>query len=214
MDERTNKKTIAIVGGTGKVGRFLIQKSIENNYKVKILMRNPEKMSNCKYDIDIVKGDAIDKNDIRNLLKDCNVVINTVGQPPNAEPIYSRATENILNVMKENGIRRYIVVSGAPVNDPRDKKDVFNKFIAIMMRCIFSKMMIDKQKELEILMKSDLDWTLVRLPLVKEGFPVGKIKESLECVPGTKIDNMDIADFLINQITKEQYIKCCPFISG
>ena len=42
------------------------------------------------------------------------------------------------------------------------------------MRCIFSKMMIDKQKELEILMKSDLDWTLVRLPLVKEGLPVGK----------------------------------------
>ncbi len=214
MSKKGNEKTIGIIGGTGKVGRFLIQKAIENNYKVRVLVRNPEKLSNSKYNIDVVKGDAKNKDDIRALLKGCDVVISTVGQPPKAEPIYSIVTDNILNVMKENGIKRYIVVSGAPVNDPRDKKDVFNKFIAIMMRWVFSKMMIDKQKELEILRKSDLDWTLVRLPLVKEGFPVGKIKESLECVPGTKIDNMDIADFLIKQITKEDYIKCCPFISG
>lgn len=157
MNEIINKKTIAIVGGTGKVGRFLVQKAIENNYKVRMLMRNPKKISNFKYDVDVVKGNATNKDDIRTLLKGCDVVISTVGQPPKAEPIYSIVTDNIINAMKENGISRYIVVSGAPVNDPRDKKDIFNKFIAIMMRCIFPKMMIDKQNELEILMKSDLD---------------------------------------------------------
>jgi len=214
MDELMNIKTIAIVGGTGKVGRFLVQKAIENNYKVRILMRNPEKISNANYDIDVVKGDATNKDDIRNLLQGCDAVISTVGQPPKAEPIYSIVTDNIVSAMKEEGIGRYIVVSGAPVNAPGDKKDIFNKFIAIMMRCFFSKMMIDKQNELEILMKSDLDWTLVRLPLVKEGSPIGRTKESLKCVPGTKIDNMDIADFIINQITKEDYIQRCPFISG
>jgi putative NADH-flavin reductase len=208
------QKTVGIIGVTGKVGKHLVGKAIAKNYNIKILVRNPKKIS-CDYrNVTIVEGDATRIEDVRELLKDCDVIISTVGQSPKADPIYSIVTDNVLRVMKEYQIKRYIVVSGAPVSAPGDKKNLFNKFIEIMMRYAYRKMMFDKQKELDILMGSDVDWTLVRLPLVQEGNSVGKIKESLECPPGTKINNNDIADFLISQINSRNYIKLCPFISN
>lgn len=208
------QKTVGIIGVTGKVGKHLVNKALDNSYNVKILVRNSKKITSIYHNVDVLEGDATKVNDVRNLLKDCDVIISSVGQPPKADPIYSIVTKNVLEVMKEFKITRYLVVSGAPVNAPQDRKNLFNKFIAVMMRFLYAKMMSDKQKELDILMDSNVDWTLVRLPLVKEGNPIGKIKESLENPPGTKVDNIDIADFLIKQISSNDYIKACPFISN
>jgi len=49
---------------------------------------------------------------IRSLLKDCQVVINTFGQPVKEPPLYSSVTKNILAIMAEPGINRYIGVIG------------------------------------------------------------------------------------------------------
>lgn len=209
-------KLIAIIGCTGKVGKFLVQKALRNGFKVKILTRrSPDKLPDFGDDVEIVNGDAFNFSDIRVLLKGCDVVINTIGQSPNAkQPIYSSTTNSILKVMEEYGIKRYIVVTGASLNTPGDKKDIFNKIVAQIMKWVFPTMISDKEKELDLLTKSNVDWTLVRLPMISEGSPKGTIKYSLECVPGTKIDNLDIADFLVKQITDESYFKKCPFIAG
>lgn len=72
----------------------------------------------------------------------------------------------------------------------------------------------DKYKELNLLLKSNLDWTFVRLPFVAEGIATGSIKESLTDMPGMKIYNGDIAEFLIKQISNPLYIRKCPFIAN
>ena len=35
-------KTIAVLGGGGRTGKFLISKLTENGYRLKVLLRNPE----------------------------------------------------------------------------------------------------------------------------------------------------------------------------
>lgn len=45
-------------------------------------------------------------------------------------------------------------------------------------------MMKDKKEELDILLENkNLDWTLIRLPFVKEGLEVRTVKESLTNMP-------------------------------
>ncbi|WP_157283047.1 NAD(P)H-binding protein [Paenibacillus assamensis] len=34
--------TIAIIGGTGKVGRVIVKEALSEGYKVRLLARNPE----------------------------------------------------------------------------------------------------------------------------------------------------------------------------
>ena len=204
---------IAIIGGTGKVGRYIAAKAIQNGHKVRMLVRNPKSLPyNDK--IEVVEGNVQDIDSIRLLLKDCHIIINTFGQPIKDIPIYSSVTNNILTIMDEFKITRYIGVTGGSLNIKGDNKSFLNKIGAKIFEIFFSKMMIDKKKELSILNNSKVEWTLIRLPFVVEGTGFGNVKESMTDMPGIKITNEDIASFIINQIENKTYVRKTPFIAN
>lgn len=205
---------IAIIGGTGKVGRYIATKAIQDGYQVRMLVRNPERLKYCNDKIDVIQGDAQDIDSIRLLLKDCHIVINTFGQPNKDLPIYSIVTKNILTIMDEFKISRYIGVTGGSLNIKGDNKSFLNKIGAKIFEIFFSQMIIDKKKELSILNNSNAEWTLIRLPFVVEGRGFGHIKESMTDMPGIKITNEDIASFIINQIENKMYVRKTPFIAN
>ncbi|EST12546.1 NAD(P)-dependent oxidoreductase [Sporolactobacillus laevolacticus] len=207
-------KRIAVVGGNGKAGRFVVQKALEKGYAVRMLVRNPQRVTVSDERIEVTKGNAEDISSIQALLEGCDAVINTLGQPNKATPIYSKVTSHILATMKERGIQRYITVTGGSLNAPGDRKSPINKIGAWLFQRLYADMITDKEKELRILLKSDADWTLVRLPFVIEKPAVSKIKVNLYDMPGMKMTNSDIADFLVNQISDTKYIRKYPFISN
>ncbi|MFJ7184582.1 NAD(P)H-binding protein [Lysinibacillus xylanilyticus] len=205
---------IAIIGGTGKVGKHIATHAIQKGYAVRMLVRNPEKLLHKNNAIEIVKGQVQDIENIRELLKDCQVVINTFGQPPKEEPIYSKVTTNIFKVMKELNINRYIGVSGGSLTIKEDKKSMMNRLGAKIFEVFLSKMMQDKKLEWEFLLNNkQIKWTLIRLPFVKDSLTSNQIKENLTDMPGTKITNEDIATFIIDHIDNTKYVHKAPFIS-
>ncbi|HDX9630734.1 TPA: SDR family oxidoreductase [Bacillus cereus] len=210
--ESTNK--IAILGANGKAGKFLVNEALEKGYQVKILTRNPNNMTITNENLEIIIGDACDFSSICKLVKGCRAVINAVGQPKNESYIFSTVTKHILEAMKEFEVKRYILISGGSVNVAGDQKGIVNKIGAHLFKVFLPKMMQDKYKELQIIQSSDVDWTIVRLPFVLEGDGIGDIKESLVDMPGIKIQNSDIAPFVIKQISSERYVGKCPFISN
>ncbi|KRF59811.1 NADH-flavin reductase [Bacillus sp. Soil768D1] len=210
-----NSYKIAIIGGTGKVGRHIASRALENGYQVRMLVRNPEKLTFRDARIEIVEGNVQNLEDIRKLLKDCQIVINTFGQPLKEKPFYSSVTEKILEVMADLQIDRYIGVTGGSLTTNGDKKKILNRVGAKMFEIIYSNMMIDKKEEWHILNRNKLiKWTLIRLPFIVDGTEIGFIKENLTDMPGTKITNRDIATFIINQIENLKYVQKAPFISN
>ncbi|GCF67864.1 SDR family oxidoreductase [Bacillus paranthracis] len=210
--ESTNK--IAILGANGKAGKFLVKEALDKGYQVKILTRNSNNIKITNENIEIINGDARDFASISKLLKGCGAVINAVGQPKNESYIFSTVTKHILEAMKEFEIKRYIVISGGSLNVTGDQKGIVNKIGATLFKVFLSKMMQDKYKELQIIQSSKVDWTIVRLPFVIEGNGIGRINESLVDMPGIKIQNSDIAPFVIKQINSDRYVGKCPFISN
>ncbi|WP_242303884.1 SDR family oxidoreductase [Bacillus cereus group sp. BfR-BA-01350] len=210
--ESTNK--IAILGANGKAGKFLVKEALDKGYQVKILTRNSNNIKITNENIEIINGDARDFASIRKLLKGCGAVINAVGQPKNESYIFSTVTKHILEAMKEFEIKRYIVISGGSLNVTGDQKGIVNKIGATLFKVFLSKMMQDKYKELQIIQSSKVDWIIVRLPFVIEGNGIGRINESLVDMPGIKIQNSDIAPFVIKQINSDRYVGKCPFISN
>ncbi|MGG3806475.1 NAD(P)-dependent oxidoreductase [Metabacillus fastidiosus] len=211
------KKTykIAVIGGTGKVGRYIADIALQKGYQVRMLVRNPERLAHKNDRIEIVKGDIQDPELIYKLLKDCQIVINTFGQPVKEIPMYSEVTGNILEIMKELQISRYIGVTGGSLTINGDKKSVLNRAGAKMFEIFFPKMMKDKKKEWDILFHNKLiEWTVIRLPFVVDGSRTGHVKEDLKNMPGTKITNQDIAAFIINEIENQEYIHKAPFIAN
>ena len=209
-----NLYKIAIIGGTGRVGRYVATNAIQRGYKVRMLVRNPKKLLVKSDNIEIVEGQIQDIANIRALLTGCEIVINMFGQPSKKQPMYSQVTKNIMHVMKELNISRYISVTGGSLTIKDDQKSTLNCFGAKLFEFLFPKVMQDRKLEWEVLFSNkQIDWTLIRLPFVKDSLKSNDIKESLTDMPGTKITNQDIATFILDQINNQKYIHKAPFIS-
>jgi hypothetical protein len=72
----------------------------------------------------------------------------------------------------------------------------------------------NKQLEQDILSNCNLDWTLVRLPLIEQTDKIGETIVSLEDCPGDKVSSTDLANFLIEQLSNETFIRKSPFIAS
>lgn len=205
---------IAVIGGTGKSGKYLVSLLLEKGYHFKLLVRNPSIFPISNSLIEVVEGDARDYDSIYKLLTDCQAVISTLGQPKNESPIFSQATGNVLKAMTELGINRYILTTGLNVDTPYDKKSPHSQFATKWMKSNYPDTTIDKQAEYDLLKISNVNWTLVRLPLIEQTDAQNGVKASLEDCPGDKISSTDLAYFLVNQLEDKIYFKSSPFIAN
>jgi putative NADH-flavin reductase len=208
--------TIAVIGGTGKAGKYLVNQLIQRGFRLKLLLRNPEIFAIKSPLIEIIHGDVKDYHTVVSLLKDSQAVISALGmgKTPEQTSIFSQATQNIIQAMYKCNVPRYLVITGLNVDTPFDKKGTKSKFATDWMYTNYPKTTTDKQLEYNILAESNVDWTLVRLPLIELTDVANEVKISLEDCPGDKISATDLADFLINQLTDNQYIKQSPFIAN
>ena len=205
---------VAILGGSGKVGHFLTQRVSDAGYPMRVLMRNPDKIKPIAGRMEIVQGNARDIASIRSLLQGCDTVLNALGQRKGEAPIFSTATGHVLAVMKELGIRRYILVRAFSIDAPGDHKDLRSKLISMLMRSVIPEIWADWQKELDTLLSSNVEWTLVRIPIVVEGPSLGQVRVDLASLPGKKISGYDVANFVVTQITEPTYVRKAPFIGN
>ncbi len=207
---------IAVIGGTGKAGKYLVNQLIQRGFHLKLLLRNPERFSIKNPLIEVIKGDVNDYKTVLSLVDGSQAVISALGlgQPASETSIFSQATSNILQAMQVSGIQRYIVITGINVNTNADKKSSKTQFATDWMYTNYPNSTADKQKEYDLLLASNVDWTLVRLPLIEQTDEVGNIQISLEDCVGDKISATNLANFLIEQLTDNQYVKQSPFISN
>ncbi|QBA23688.1 NAD-dependent epimerase/dehydratase family protein [Chryseobacterium indologenes] len=203
---------IAVIGGTGKSGQYLVRKLLEKGYSLKLLLRQPENFAPQNPLIEMIKGDARDETAICNLIEGSDLVMSTLGQPKGEKSIFSDAAKNIIKAMNHYGSKRYIVTTGLNVNTASDHKSERVKMATDWMYQNYPETTADKQKEYELLLESNLDWTLVRLPLIhltEENFP---IETNLTDCKGEGINAGDLAEFLVSQIENSEYIRESPFL--
>ena len=205
---------IAVLGGGGRTGKYLVTRLLNQGYSLKLLLRHPETFFLKHPSVEIMKGDAIDPEAIRTLLEGCQAVISTVGQRKDEPLVSSLATENILKAMAEYGIQRYLLVAGINIDTPFDKKGLETSIATEWMRTNFPVIHSDRQKTYSFLSESDVDWTLVRVPFIEFTDTAEEILVSTVDCPGKRISAGCIAEFLTEQLMVDTYSKKSPFIAN
>jgi putative NADH-flavin reductase len=209
-----NIQTIAVIGGSGKAGQYIINELIARGFKIKALVRNPEKLPVENQLVTKIIGDVRMEADLLNLFDGCDAIISALGQSKKEKPVFSSATTNSIKAMNRLKIKRYIVITGLTINTPFDKKDFNTKLLSWIMRISFPAIIKDKQKEYSLLMQSDLNWSLFRLPMIELSSSIGDVKVNLTNSPGKKISATDLARFLVDQLNSYDYLKQAPFLSN
>ncbi len=205
---------IAILGGGGRTGKFLVHQLIKQGYSCRLLLRNPENLQIESPLIEIVKGDACDAKAINNVVKGCNAVISTISQRAGEPLVAALATKNILSAMAVYDIKRYIVVAGINIDTPFDKKSVQTIAATEWMKMNYPIIQEDRQNAYALLVASNVSWTLLRVPFIEFAESTGSVTVNIEDCPGNKINAGNIADFLVKQLFEETYIRKAPFIAN
>ena len=102
--------------------------------------------------------------------------------------------------MNQFNIKRYIVATGLQVDTPFDVKGPKTQYATEWMKTNFTKASLERQEEYELLTKCNLDWTLVRLPMIHLTDQKGKIEADIKDCQSDKIYALNLASFLIDQI--------------
>lgn len=209
-----NIHQIAVIGGTGKSGKYLVEELLKRGHRLKLLLRHPENYTVVHPHIQTVKGDARDEPSINRLLQDCHAVVSTLGQPKGEPSIFGTATGHVLRAMQTWGIRRYVLTTGLGVDAPGDHKNEPTRMGTEWMKAHYPETTSDKQREFEMLQNSSVDWTLVRLPLIELTDVVSPIQIRLHDCPGNTIGAGNLARFLADVLNDGTYVRQAPFIAN
>ena len=209
-----NISKVAVLGGGGRTGKYLVNQLLKNGFSVKLLLRNPDNFTIQNSKIEIIKGDAINEESIKILLRDCQAVISTIGQRPGEPMVASQATKNVLKAMNKYGIQRYVLLAGLNIDTPFDKKSPKTIMATDWMKTNFPEIQKDRQFTYDLLSSSKIDWTQVRVPLIVFSDESNEITVNLEDCLGDKITALDISKFLVKEMVESNYIRQSPFISA
>ncbi|MCF0073543.1 NAD(P)H-binding protein [Dyadobacter sp. CY261] len=209
--ERIQK--IAVIGGGGRTGQYLVNQLIEKGISLKLLLRHPENFTIQSSLIEIVHGDVLDAQAVDKLMEGCNAVLSTVGQRKDEPLVASQACINILNAIGDKPVR-YIVLAGLNVDTPSDRKGEETAKATEWMHATFPAIHEDRQKSYSILAHSNAEWIMVRVPYIGFNGNRAEVKVNETDSPGSKIDAADIAAFMIGQLADDTWLRKAPFISN
>jgi putative NADH-flavin reductase len=204
---------IAVIGGGGRTGQYLVNQLIEKGYSLKLLLRHPENFTIDSPLIEIVHGDVLDQEAVRMLLDGCGAILSTVGQRKDEPLVASQASVNILNAIGDRPMR-YVVLAGLNVDTPTDEKGEETLKATQWMKATFPTIHNDRQKSYSVLAGSNTEWVMVRVPYIEFNGNRAGVKVNLTDCPGSKIDAADIAGFMIGQLTDDTWLRKAPFISN
>jgi putative NADH-flavin reductase len=190
---------IAIFGGTGRTGQHLVQQVLEKGYQVVVLARNPDKLALKNPGLSIIQGNVKDVKAVEQTITGADAVLSVLG-PTSNDPSFevSQGVTNILAAMKKQGVRRLVISAGAGVGDPNDAPKLFNHVMNFLLKLMAKNVLADMSKAVEMVRTSDLDWTVVRLPMLTDDPKTGSVKVGyVGKGMGSRIARADIADFML-----------------
>jgi len=134
---QNNQKIIAIFGAGGFIGKHLIRNLTKLGYRIKIATRNPYLKGYLKPlgnpgQIELFKTNIFNEEDVKNVLKNCDLVINLVGilyetGKQKFNHIHSHFPHLLSNLCNGEGIKNLIHISALGVKEKHNSLYIQSK---------------------------------------------------------------------------------------
>ena len=207
---------ILIIGAAGQTGLFTTKEALKRGLQLNVLVRTPEKLGDIQTSVTVFKGDATNYQDILESMRGTQAVISLIGPIKDSKPgMQPEATTHIVKAMQELGLKRLITITGGGVPVEGDKPKFADKAIRALMQIVAKKALNDGIDHVEVLKKSHLDWTVVRVPMLnsdpaKGQYQIGMVGSDNLSV---KISRADVANFILDILDSNDYNQKLPMIS-
>src|SRR5260221_10941878 len=136
--------------------------------------------------------------------------LSPLGVPFSCKPItiYSQGMAHIVQAMKHSGVRRVVCVSSSATGTNHDTGGgfIFDKILQPIVISTLGQTTYADMKQMEtLLMKSELDWTVVRPSGLFETEAATDYQLAEDHIRGRFTSRADLADCMLKQLTTDQY---------
>ena len=205
---------IVIFGATSPTGRHVVEQALAEGYEVTAFVRSPQKMEIEHEKLHVVEGDALNPDRVEEAVAGQDAVISLIG-PAKGSPkdVASRSTLHIITAMKKHDVDRVVVASVGGVPTPEDRRGPLGKAIGGVLKLLLRDMYADRERQLQLLRESGLDWVALRLPRLTDEPSTGDYELGYSVSPASKAARVDVAAAMLDQLTDDTYIGHAPIIS-
>ena len=203
---------VLIVGATGGTGRQLVAQALERGLTVTALVRDPARLTIAHPHLTVVRGDVLDGDSVTAAMRGQEAVLSALGHkryfPPNR--ILSEGTRNVLRAMEAHGVSRFVCETSLGIGDSAGRLGIYYSFFTIPVILPFYYW--DKTRQERIISSSPLEWVIVRPGLLTNGAKRGRYRHGRvgSFFWTMRISRADVADFMLNQLESDAYLRTAP----
>jgi putative NADH-flavin reductase len=201
---------LVIFGANGPVGKLLTERALSDGHEVSAVTRHPDTFPIQHDHLAVLPGDVFNEDDVARAVTGHEAVLSLFGVPFTRKPVsvYSQGTTNILQAMREAGVRRLVCCTSGGTNPHFDRAEGII-FGLIIKRLIGRTLYADMRRMEEIVMASDLDWTTARPAQLVDAPAVSAYHLAEKfMIPGMhKTARIDVADFMLKEAVEPHHIR-------
>ncbi|MGD9784841.1 MAG: NAD(P)-dependent oxidoreductase [Hyphomicrobiaceae bacterium] len=213
--------TVLVIGASQGVGLETVKALLADGHTVRALARSADKIAIEDPRLEKISHSALDRDAVARALDGVDTVVQVLGVGRNASSLetlvrgttlFSRSTRILVDLMRAQGPRRLITVTGLGAGDSRGHFGFF--YDGLMFPLFLKRVYDDKDVQERIVRDSGLDWTIAR-PGVLVSAPVTGRYRALDD-PATwefkTIARADVARFLADEVAEARHLHRTPLI--
>jgi putative NADH-flavin reductase len=206
---------VLTIGASKGIGLETTRQAVEAGHHVRALARSAAEMALSAPNLEKVRGDALQRQDVEAALIGVDVVIQTlgVGLGDLLRPVhlFSDATRVLIAAMKAKGVKRLICVTGFGAGDSRGSIRPLER---LLFQMVFGRAYDDKSVQERLIKESELEWTIARPGVLTNAPRTGRYKILVEASQWRNglISRSDVAEFLVQQIEGQTYVRRTPVL--
>ncbi|CAN5400952.1 SDR family oxidoreductase [soil metagenome] len=203
---------IAVIAANGRLGKVFVEAALQAGHSVRAGIRGQNTLA-AHPRLEVVPCDATKLDDLRLLLRNQEVVVSAIGHVKGAPPnVQTLATAGVVSVMNELHLTRFVDVTGTGVRFPDDKITIVDRVLNLAVQIIDSDRVKDGRNHQEVLKKSNLDWTTVRILKLQN---VAERPFALTPHGPTKwyVGRGEVAKAMLQVIEDNSFVRQSPIIS-
>jgi putative NADH-flavin reductase len=207
---RQHPSRVLIIGATGGTGRQLVPQALERGYAVTALVRDPSRLQIDHPLLTIRQGDVLDEGSLEAAMQGQDAVVCALGHKRFFSPtrILSGGTRNILRAMETHGVPRLVCETSLGIGDSAGRMGLYYTLFVIPVILPFYYW--DKTRQECMLAASRAEWVIVRPGLLTDGEKRGRYRHGHQIgslLLTVRISRADVADFMLNQLTSDTYLR-------
>ncbi|GAA4147157.1 SDR family oxidoreductase [Sphingobacterium kyonggiense] len=213
---------VLLLGATGRLGSEILKRLIDEKIETTALVRNPDKLKLNSEHLTVVKGDVTNSIDLNKAMKSVDVVITALNISRKSDfpwaklrtpkTLLSDTMKILVDLGEKNDIQKIITISAWGANESKNDLPMWFKWLINNSNVKYGYE--DHERQENILVKSDVDWMIIRPVGLSDSQKNKKANISTDSKTfGLLVARKTVANFIVTNLKGNQFVKKIVTIS-